>query len=268
MTLIVGPTQPGEIMGVRMGRVMRAVAASLLVVVAPTAFGQDSPTAGKTLFEGNAVQDCTACHVNVDNRRAAIDPGGDLDFDLVLATFLNAIATQSAMQAFGNGLTAQQKRNIAAYIADVPKARPNLVDFNAANTNIETAATTITFSNAVTATAALTLGSVGLTGSNADFLIKTTGTTCSNNQMLAAGTSCNVSVSFRTSTGSTKTALLNFPYSQAGANINRTAQLTGTVANQPPPSSASPGGGGALGAGWAALLLASLGFRRRFLRQH
>jgi len=251
-------------MGFETGRVLRAAAALMLVVTAPVAFAQDSPTAGKTLFENNPVQACTACHGNVENRRAAIDPGGDLDFDLVLAAFLNAIAAQPQMNAFNGGLTAQQKRNIAAYIADVPKARPNLVDFSASATNTETAATTINFSNAVTATSGLVLGSVGLTGSSVDFLIKTTGTTCSNNQTLAAGASCNVSVSFRTATGSTKTALLNFPYTQSGAMTTRTAQLTGTVANQTPPSSGAPSGGaGALAAGWAGLLLLAMGLRRR-----
>lgn len=254
-------------MGVRVRRVVHAVlasvVASVLVIAAPVAFGQDNPAAGQTLFSANGVMPCTNCHVNVENRRAAIDPGGDLDFDMVFAAFLNAINTQGGMNAYNNGLTTQQKRNIAAYIADVPKARPNLVDFNVGSTNTETAATTITFSNAMTATAPLTLGSVGLTGSAADFLIKTTGTTCSNNQVLAIGASCNVSVSFRTSTGSSKVALLNFPYSQSGSNVTRTAQLAGTVANQPPPSSATGGGGGALGAGWAGLLLFALGLRRR-----
>jgi hypothetical protein len=115
----------------------------------------------------------------------------------------------------------------------------------------------------VTATSALTLGSVGLTGSSVDFQIKTAGTTCSNNQVLAAGSSCDASVTFRTSTASTKVALLNFPFTQGGAMTTRTAQLTGTVANQPPPSNASPGGGGAFEAGWAGLLLLALGLRRR-----
>jgi hypothetical protein len=72
-----------------------------------------------------------------------------------------------------------------------------------------------------------------------------------------------VNGSFLTSTGSTKTALLNFPYTQCGAATTRTAQLTGTVTNQPPPSSAAPGGGGVLGAGWAGLLLIALALRRR-----
>jgi hypothetical protein len=81
----------------------------------------------------------------------------------------NAIAGQTAMMQFNTGPTAQQRRNIAAYIADVPKARRNLVDFTASNTNTESAATTITFSNAVTATAQLTIDSIGLTGASADF---------------------------------------------------------------------------------------------------
>ena len=248
---------------IQIARCMRVVAVSLFFAVAPAAFGQDSPTAGKTLFEANSVQTCTACHFNVENRRQAIDPGGDLDFDLVYATFLNAIATVTVMNQFNSGLMTQQKRNIAAYIADVPKARPNLVAFTATNTGNETAVQTITFSNAVTAASALMLGSVGLTGSSADFIIKPTGTTCSNSMSLAAGTSCNVNVSFLTSTGSTKTALLNFPYTQGGAATTRTAQLTGTVTNQPPPSSATPGGGGVLGAGCAVLLLIALALRRR-----
>lgn len=254
----------GVCLRIRIGRLVRAAGAALLVVAAPAAFGQDSPTAGKALFEGNSVQPCTACHGNVESRRAAIDPGGDLDFDLVLGAFLNAIAMQAAMSQFANGLTQQQKRDIAAYIADVPKARPNMVDFSATNTGNETAAQTITFSNAVTASGPLTLASVGLTGANADFIIKTAGTTCSNNQVLAAGAACNVSVSFLTATGTTKVALLNFPYAQGGAMTTRTAQLTGTVANQPPPSSATTGGGGGVfEAGWAALLLFAMGLRRR-----
>jgi cytochrome c553 len=248
-------------MGGRIGLFVRAALAALAIVAAP-AFGQDSPTTGKALFEGNSVQPCTNCHTVVD-RRDRIDPGGDLDFDLVYAHFLNAIATVTVMNQFNAGLSAQQKRNIAAYIADVPKARPNLVDFAATNTNIETAATTITFGNAVTATAPLTLGAIGITGASTDFLIKTTGTTCANNLALAAGASCDVSVSFRTSTSSTKTGLLDFPYTQSGAMTTRTAQLTGTVANQPPPQNATGGGGGgALGVVWGTLLLLALGLRR------
>jgi len=253
-------------MGACTVRCVRVVAVALLVIATPVAFAQaPSPTAGRTLFSSNSVQACTACHFNVENRRAAIDPGGDLDFEFVLATFLDAISTFTAMRQFDT-LTDQQKRDIAAYIADVPKARPNLVNYNATNTGTETAAQTITFTNAVTGSA-LTLGSIGLTGNSTDFVIKTTGTTCSNNQMLAAGASCNVSVSFLTPTGSTKTALLNFPYTQAGsANTTRTAQLMGTVATQPPPSSATPpddGGGGSFGVGWAGLLLLAVGLRRR-----
>jgi MYXO-CTERM domain-containing protein len=251
-------------MGACTVRCVRGVAVALLVIATPVAFAQD-PTAGRTLFSSNSVQACTACHFNVENRRAAIDPGGDLDFEFVLATFLNAISTFTAMRQFDT-LTPQEKRDIAAYIADVPKATPNLVNYNATNTGTETAAQTITFTNAVTGSA-LTLGSIGLTGNSADFVIKTTGTTCSNNQTLAAGASCKVSVSFLTATGSTKTALLNFPYTQAGsANTTRTAQLMGTVATQPPPSSATPpddGGGGSFGVGWAGLLLLALRLRRR-----
>ena len=247
------------------GRVPRAAGAALLSVAVPAALAADDPMAGKALFEGNSVQPCVACHANVQNRRDAIDPGGDLDFDFVYATFLNAIANVPGMNQFNGGLTDQQKRDIAAYIADVPKARPNLVDFSASSTGNETTAQTITFSNAVTAGAPLTLGQVGLAGSSADFIIKTNGTTCANNQQLVAGASCDVSVSFRTSTGSTKVALLHFPYTQGGTTTDRTAQLTGTVANQPPGSSAttSGGGGGALGATWAALLALAGVLRRR-----
>jgi hypothetical protein len=255
----------GETMLFRLRDLIARAAGVVLFVAAPVVFAQDSPTTGKTLFEGNAIQACTACHATVENRRQAIDPGGDLDFDFVLATFLNAIATVTEMNKF-NPLTTQQKRNIAAYIADVPKARPDQVAFNASNISIETGAQTITFTNAVTATAPLTITSIGLTGSSADFLIKTAGTTCaSNNQVLAAGASCNVSVSFMTSTGAAKVAFLNFPYSQSGVNTTRTAQLNGTVAGQqPPPSNAQPSGGsGALGLGWAGLLALAVGLRRR-----
>jgi len=246
---------------------VRAGVASLLVVVLP-AFAADSPTNGKALFEGNSVQPCTACHANVDNRRAAIDPGGDLDFDFVLATFLNAITVQPQMSQFASGLSTQQKRDIAAYIADVPKARPNLVDFSVSGTNMESAPTTITFSNAVTATSSLTISSVGLSGSSSDFLIKPSGTTCSNNTALQIGASCTVNVSFMTTTASTKVALLNFPYSQGGQNVTRTAQLTGTVANQTPPQQATPpsGGGGAISLGWTVLLLGALRLRHRACR--
>jgi mono/diheme cytochrome c family protein len=249
---------------VRIWRLLQSAAATVLLVATSATVAQDNPMTGKTLFEGNTVQPCIACHT-IDDRRAAIDSGGDLDFDLVYATFLNAVATVSVMNQFNARLSPQQKRDIAAYIADVPKARPSLVDFSATNTNTESSVTTITFSNAVTATSPLTLTAVGLSGSSADFLIKTTGTTCSNNTMLVAGANCSVNVSFMTSTGSTKVALLSFPYSQSGTGVTRTAQLTGTVANQPPPQMATPtsGGGGALGLGWAPLLLVALGLRRR-----
>jgi cytochrome c553 len=247
-------------------RAVHAVVALLSMVLASAALGADNPVNGQNLFASNPVKACTDCHGTVENRRAAIDPNGDLDFDLVYATFLNAIATQSGMSAFNAGLSTQQKRDIAAYIADVPKARPSIVDFTTSNPNVESSVTTITFSNAVTAAGALTLTSVGLTGSSADFLIKPGGTTCSNNTMLAAGTSCNVNVSFMTSTSSTKVAYLNFPYTQGAQSVTRTAQLTGTVGNQTPPSSATPsGGGGALSFVWIASLLAALALRRRVI---
>jgi mono/diheme cytochrome c family protein len=251
-------------MRVHIGRIVRGMGAALLIVAAPVAFGQDSPTAGKALFEGNSVQPCTSCHGTVQNRRDAIDQGGDLDFDLVLGAFLNAISMQSAMNQFNNGLTTQQKRDIAAYIADVPKARPNMVDFSATNTGNETTPQIITFNNAETATSSLTINTIGVTGSSADFIIKTNGTMCGNAQTLVPSGTCSVSVSFLTSTASTKVALLHFLYSQAGVTTDRTAQLSGTVANQPPPSSAMPsgGGGGAFGAGWVGLLLLATGLRR------
>jgi len=235
-----------------------------------TAWAADSPVNGKALFENTAsasghagVQSCPACHGNVENRRTAIDPGGDLDFDLVFAHFTNAIATQGAMAQF-NVLTTQQKRDIAAYIADVPKARPNFVDFSASAVNTETAPVLITFANAVTATSALTIDSVGITGASSDFVIKTTGTTCANNLSVAAGSSCTVNVSFKTSTGTAKTGLLNIAYTQSATSVTRTAQLNGTVAGQPPPSSApvGGGGGGALPAGLLVLLLGTLVLRR------
>ena len=251
-------------MGVRFGFAIRVLFAVLLDVIVPAAFAQGNPANGKTLFEGNSIQPCTACHFNVDNRRMAIDPNGDLDFDLVLAHFLNAIAAQSVMNKF-SALSGQQKNDIAAYIADVPKARPNLVDFTAANTSIETSPVTIAFANAVTATSALTIVSVGIGGTNnADFTIKPSANPCATSMSLGAGVSCTVNVAFRTQTSTPKTALLDIGYSQAGANTLRTAQLNGTVAGQnPPPSAAMPGGGGALPAGGIGLLLLALGLRRR-----
>jgi len=135
--------QVGEVMGFRLrvqsARCMRAAAVSLFVVVAPAAFGQDSPTAGKTVFESNSVQACTACHFNVENRRQAIDPGGDLDFDLVYATFLNAIATVSVMNQFKimnvpNGMegpTACDLAQVRAAYREL-KAHPKPVQFVAA----------------------------------------------------------------------------------------------------------------------------------------
>jgi cytochrome c553 len=240
----------------------------LLAALASAAQAQTDPVTGKSLFENGtgAVQACVTCHFNVENRRDAIDPGGDLDFDLVLARFLAAITANPAqMGQYNSGLTAQQKNDIAAYIADVPKARPNRVEFTVGNTGVETPPSTITFSNAVTAASSLTLGAIGISGANAaDFRIKTAGTNCSNNLVLPAGQSCTVAVSFMTATTGSKTALINFPYTQGSANVTRTAQLTGAVSNQPPPSSANPpGGGGALAPGCAALLLAALGIRRR-----
>jgi cytochrome c553 len=250
-------------------RLLFVVAGGLAV---NTAWGADSPTNGRTLFENTAtasghagLQSCPACHVNVDNRRMAIDPGGDLDFDLVFAHFTNAINTRVEMTQFAV-LSQQQQRDIAAYIADVPKAQPNLVDFSASAVNTETTAVVITFGNAVTATSSLTIDMVGITGAaSADFLIKQTGTTCANNLILASGVTCTVSVAFKTATGTAKSALLNVTYTQGGSSTTRTAQLNGTVAGQPPGSSTSAGGGGggALPVAVVGLLLAAAFLRRR-----
>jgi cytochrome c553 len=243
--------------------------ALFLFALASAAQAQGNPVAGKSLFENGSgsTQSCVACHGNVENRRAAIDPGGDLDFDLVRARFLQAItAYPSQMGQYNAGFTEQQKNDVAAYIADVPKARPNLVDFRASATGVETAPVTITFRHAVTATAPLTLGAVGMSGPNpTDFRIRSAGTTCANNLVLAPGASCTVNVSFLPSTTGTKSALLNFPYTQGSTNVTRTAQLSGAVDNQPPPGggNSAAGGGGALALGWIPLLFAALGLKRR-----
>jgi hypothetical protein len=104
-----------------------------------------------------------------------------------------------------------------------------------------------------TGTAAVTLASVALAGTNATEFAMTN--TCSTTVALAAGATCTVSLTFDPMTSGDKTATVNVTDSKANVlSATVTATATGTSTTAAPVTSdttSNKGGGGAIGAGGA-----------------
>lgn len=240
----------------------------------------DDPVAGRALYDDtNAVtgiaftNDCINCHApGVQNRRTAI--GGSayaaISFDQAMARFGSAIGSDrgGAMGQF-NQLSAQQIRDIAAYIADTPKTSTDALSFSASAVNTNTLSQNIDLTNAQTS-GTLTITSVAIGGAGAA-RFNATSDTCTS-QTLAASTgstpsSCRVSVRFSAPDTAPYTGTLTLSMRVAGSMtvFTRTVALSGRVATTPPPSNnGGDSGGGALGLAWlGGLALATLALARR-----
>lgn len=253
-----------------------------LLASAAQAQTADNPVTGKSLFENTGVASshpnlptCTSCHNSVENRRSTIsvntggaaDPYADISFDTAMTRFTAAIANQGGMRQF-QVLTAQQVRDIAAYLADTPKTTPpseTQLNFSAA-LNGNSAAQTVTLKHATTAAENLSVKGVTLEGSGAgQFLLGNPAVSCLAAPALAPAQSCAVNVTYVPTSSGAASAELVFRMSQGtSGDFYRVLPLSGSVAATTAPADDS--GGGALGLGWLAALgaaVAALSRRRR-----
>ena len=139
------------------------------------------------------------------------DPYADISFDTAMTRFTAAIANQGGMRQF-QVLTAQQVRDIAAYLADTPKTTPpseTQLNFSAA-LNGNSAAQTVTLKHATTAAENLSVKGVTLEGSGAgQFLLGNPAVSCLAAPALAPAQSCAVNVTYvPTSSGAANAELV------------------------------------------------------------
>jgi cytochrome c553 len=258
----------------------RALIALLLAAAAATAQAGDAAR-GRLLFEltpeatGNgSLQRCRDCHFSAN---AALDPVverrrviGGSEFaaiapDLAHTRLTTVGRSEPQMAQFKTTLSAQDLDDLAAYIADTPKASADTLDLSApAVLGSGSAFFTLTHS---TATAfPLIVNSVTVAGSNAGAFVASG---CQG-QTLPAGNQCTVQVQFTAADTARKSGRVVVSLRQQGVDFSRTVAVTGSVAGATPPSSGgginpTPGntGGGALGGAWlAALAAAALAARR------
>jgi cytochrome c553 len=269
----------------------RTLATSVVLVAAawsaaPAVKAQSSGDAviGKLLFDDTPNQAssqqlnaaCANCH-DVASRRARIEPN-QAPFGLIAMPTAQA-RLQSAINANTGGmgqfsvLTAQEVRDLAAYIADSPTTSATQLDFAPSAVNVsqslpldltQAAAPAGTFGN-------VRVASVAIGGTNAsDFSI--TSDACSLQTLAASGT-CRITVRFVSATTAGKSARLTFTLdpSTSTSNFTREVTLTGAVTVATPSPAPAPsggdGGGGALGLGWLAALAAAVVATRRVTRR-
>ena len=221
-------------------KAMRLTAIALALGSAGAAFAAD-PTNGKTLYNdatrGNQGDSCASCHTTNPGKNSQKVLNGANNATLIQ----NAItAGTGGMDEFSGAFTTAELQDIAAYlgtcnattkVCTIPTATAQIAVSSSAVTFASTALTTssaaqtLTITNA--GTAALTLTSIALSGTNAtDF---TKGGTCSTATTVAAGGSCTVTVGFTPTATGTRTATLTV----ASAVGNVTTTLTGTATAAP-----------------------------------
>jgi len=247
----------------------------------------EDPVAGQALFEdtpnvsgvaSTIFNSCANCHGTVQNRRTAIggSPFADIPYSDALNALGSAIGHVAPMAQF-QSLTQPQVEDLAAYIADVPRATaPGLVvddhslAFTASALN-GAVIKNITVTHSVAVTENLRIASATL-GSSTKFA---TSGSCNSVTLLPAGT-CTFSVTYTASNATAENRALTITMYQGTSTtaITRTINLQGSVsgsATPTPPPASSPtastdSGGGALG--WTWLVGLSLGIGALWARQH
>lgn len=254
------------------------IALLCLALSSPAAWSQaaDSPTAGKTLFlntpssgRPGITMSCPACHGSVEDRRAHIsgsgDPFADISFDQAMTSFTRALQNQPDMLQF-RALTAQQVRDIAAYLADTPETVPeneSPITFTTTAVNLPSAAQRVTIRHGVAADDNLTIVGVAAAGTEAgNFDVQP----ACNGVVLTPGSSCTIDVTYnpRNTNASGPDLVVTLRQGTPATTFERVLFLSGSVASTPPPpTGGGDSGGGALEAGWLAALAAAVGLLRR-----
>jgi len=226
-----------------------------------------------------SLQRCRDCHNNAATN-AALDPvverrrtiaGSEFApiTPAVARTHLSTVGlNQPEMAQFKTTLSAQDLDDLAAYIADTPKASVASLELSApAVGGSDSAFFTLTHSTATTFP--LIVNGTTVTGSNASAFVASG---CQG-QTLSASNQCTVQVQFTAADTARKNGQVVISLTQQGVSFTRTIAVTGGVTGvTPPPGSGGglnpngtggSGGGGALGGAWLLALAAAAVAARR-----
>lgn len=269
------------------GLARRLMPALGLVFAAAAPHAADDALNGRALYEdtpgvsgiNTLSASCNNCHDVQSRRRRIAGNVNDatlsfaaIDFDTAMTRFVQAVQNQPAMGPFG-ALSAQQARDIAAYIADTPKTTPEQIgarlpqlDFAPAAINSAATAQTVDLTAAVATSESLRIASVAIVGADAARFTRVAD--ACEQQTLNPGMSCRVSLGFSAPDTASYSATLTFTMHQGSSAIpiTRSVLLSGAVPVAVPPPATTPpsGGGGALDWPWlAALALVIVQLQRR-----
>lgn len=273
-----------------------AVGAGLLIAGA-TGWAQTTGDSGRgqTLFTNNS---CTSCHSLVTQRTQIINraPVGTLSFAKALAALNAALSgtdldgSATGMEVSFGALTAQDRADIAAYIAGLDPLAPRVAytptggpSFSATTVGSSSTAT-VTISNTGTANLVFATNNavtIASGGDAADFRV--TSSTCPGVSLQPNTNNCTINVTFQPLAGSslTRTASLGLTTMTGTSLVPMTGVVSsgggggggatpptnpGTPTTPPaptPPAGSDDGGGGALPALWLTLLGGLALLRRR-----
>lgn len=266
----------------------RTALATVLAAVAFAAHADYDPVVGKLLFEDTINQtgrsftgNCTSCHTTVQNRRDQVsfsttgqhDQFAAIDPETAVNRLGYALNNFSQMKQF-QVLDVDQMTDLAAYIADTPKASETELSFSASAVNTPTVSQNLDLANGKTF-GQVTVDSVAISGTGAArFTLKSD--TCSA-QKLANAATCRATISFSAAdtAGYSATLTITMHPGTSTTKFTRTVALSGAVGvvTTPPPSGGNGGGnggnnndegGGALGFAWlGGLALATALLRRQ-----
>jgi mono/diheme cytochrome c family protein len=264
------------------GWLITGAAFACLVLWAGPGWAQASsgdPVSGLDLFNDTTGQapvaalthNCTNCHSSVQERRTHIGGSAfaDISFDTAMSRFGAAIAANRGGQMGQySRLDPQQIRDIAAYIADVPR----LTSADLTGTTLPFIATavgnavtkTITVRHSEATSSNLTITNVTLSGGTAF----TRTASCLGAVRAPSGT-CTFSVTYTPTTTAAENRTLTVALQQDSTTFTRAITLNGSVQGvvTPPPSGGGGGddsGGGGLGLLWlSGLALATAALARR-----
>jgi cytochrome c553 len=267
----------------------RTALATVLAAAAFAAHADYDPVVGKLLFEDTMNQtgrsftgNCTSCHTFVQERRDRInfmtigqhDAFIPFDAETAVNRLGYALNNASQMKQF-QVLDVDQMTDLAAYLADTPKASETEMSFSASAVNTPTVSQNLDLANGKTF-GQVTVDSVAISGTGAArFTLKSD--TCTA-QKLANAATCRATISFSAAdtAGYSATLTITMHPGTSTTKFTRTVALSGAVGVVTPPPSGGNGGGsngggnngdeggGALGFAWlGGLALATALLRRR-----
>jgi cytochrome c553 len=190
----------------------------------------DTPTASGV---ASITRSCLGCHGKVANRRTAVggSANAQVTFALALARLQDRIQNQTEVVSF-RALSAQQVRDLAAYIADTPSVTPTALDFSATAVNTTILQQSIDLEHAVTAGSSLVIDGIAITGVNsARFALSADSCTAAT---LAPDASCRSCRTFAPHSTAGVAPTLTLTMHEAAANstpFTRTVIVTGVVAS-------------------------------------